>query len=142
MTTFEWDTSCADLELARLQNGFTGYDHANFSRVIIQAFTRTVKDVHIETGSLLSSGRVEPIDSTGDRWSAQISYGGASAGVKNPVRYAASEFFGNSPTRGGPESHNYYRNTDHIDDDYIGPVTSFFSRGRRTPHPENLRGQA
>lgn len=136
MTSYEWDTSCADLELRRLQDGFTGYDHANFSRVIIAAFTRTVKDVHIETGSLLASGRVEATDSTGDRWEGEISYGGRSAGVKNPVRYAASELFGTSPRHGGPPSHDYLRNVEHIDDDMIGPLTSFFSRGRRTPHPE------
>lgn len=134
--SYHWDTSCADLELARLQEGLTGYDHANFSRVLLMAFARTAKDVHIETGSLLSSGRVDVLDSTGDRWSGEISYGGQSAGVNNPVRYAASEFFGRSPKYGGPPSHNFFRNTDHIDDDMIGPATSFISRGSRTPHPE------
>ena len=129
MTTFEWDTQCADIELERLQDGFTGYDHANFSRVIIQAFARTVKDVHILTGSLLSSGRVDAIDSTGERWSGEIRYGGTSAGVKNPVDYAAAELFLG-------ESHDYLRHVENIDDDMMGPVSSFFSRGRRTPHPE------
>src|SRR4051812_6142527 len=128
MTTFEWDTKCADLELARLQHGFTTTDHANFSRVLLAGYARTVKDVHIETGSLLASGRVDALDATGNRWSGEIRYGGLSAGIKNPVRYAAAELFSNSPRYGG--QHNYLRGVDHIEDDYIGPVTSFFSRGR------------
>jgi hypothetical protein len=136
MTHYEWDTSCADVELARLQRGFTGYDNLNFARVLLTAFGRVVKDIHIETGSLLSSATVDPIDTTPQRWSGQISVGGASAGVNNPVRYAASEFFGTSPRHGGPPSHNFYRNLEHIDDDFAGPVSSFISRGRRTPHPE------
>lgn len=134
--SYIWDTSCADVELARLEHGFTGYDHANFSRILLIAFARTVQDVHIETGSLLSSGRVDPIDSTGERWSGEISYGGTSAGVNNPVRYAVSEFFGRSPKHGGWPNHNYFRHTDNIDDDMVNVVGSFISRGRRTPHPE------
>lgn len=134
MTEYRWDVSCADLELARLEAGFTGYDHANFARPFLQAFANTVRDVHIETGSLLASSKAEPLISDNRRWEAQISFGGASAGVKNPVRYAASEFFGRSPRHGG--LHNYFRSTEHIDDDYMGPVSSFISRGRNTAHPE------
>lgn len=136
MTEYTWDTRCADLELDRLQAGFTGYDHANFSRIFLIAFQRSVKDIHIESGSLLSSGKAEPLVSDHVQWSAQISYGGTSAGVNNPVRYAASELFGTSPKYGGPPAHNYFRNTRYVDDDMIGPVSSFISRGRRTPHPE------
>lgn len=136
MTGYEWDTRCADLELERLGDGFTSYDHANFARVLLMHYVRTVQAVHVETGSLLSSGKAEPLHSDHERWEAQISYGGASAGVKPVVRYAASELFGRSPKYGGPPAHNYLRSTEHIDDDYLGPISSFFSRGRRTPHPE------
>lgn len=136
MSEYVWDTRCADLELARLADGFTSYDHANFSRILLIAYGRTVKDVHIETGSLLSSGRVDTTASTGDNWSGEISYGGRSAGINGTVRYAVSELYGRSPKYGGPPAHDYLRNTEHVDDDMIGPVTSFFSRGRRTPHPE------
>lgn len=134
MTEYRWDTSCADLELSRLEAGFTGYDHANFARPFLQAFAHTVQDVHIETGSLLASSKAEPLVSDSRRWEAQISFGGESAGVKNPVRYAVSERFGKSPRR--PGAHNYMRSTDHIDEVFIGPVSSFISRGRNTPHPE------
>lgn len=129
MTSFEWDTNCADLELRRLQDGFTGYDHLNFTRVMLMAYSRTIQDVHIDTGSLLSSGRVNALDTSGDRWSGEISYGGTSAGINNPVKYAAQEYF-----RGG--QHDYLRSTEFIGETFMGPVSSFFSRGRRTPHPE------
>lgn len=136
MTSYEWNTECADLELARLEHGWTAQDHMAFARALLTNFTRTVANIHIETGSLLSSSRVDLQESSGDRWEAEMRYGGTSAGVKNPVRYAVSELFGRSPKHGGPPSHDYLRTTRHIDDDFIGPVTTFFSRGRRTPHPE------
>ena len=136
MTGYEWDTGCADLELARLQRGFTGADHASFARIFLTHYVRTVANIHIETGSLLSSARADLLHSDDEHWAAQMSYGGRSAGVKNPVRYAVSELFGTSPKHGGPPSHDYLRTTAHVDDDFVGPVTSFFSRGRRTPHPE------
>jgi len=133
---YEWDIRCADMELRRLEEGFTGYDFTNFARILLQGFQRVVSDIHIETGSLLSSSRVEVLDSTPGRWEGEIKVGGDSAGVNNPVRYAASELFGTSPKHGGPPSHDYLRHLDHIDEDLLGPATSFISRGRRTPHPE------
>lgn len=132
--TAEWDIRCADLELRRLQDGFTAYDHANFAAVLLRNYLQTQAIVHIETGSLRASGDVDIDHSTGERWEGHLAYGGASGGIKNPVRYAASELFGRSPRYGG--DHDYLRPTEHIDDELIGPVTSFISRGRRTPHPE------
>lgn len=139
MSDYSWDIRCADLELDRLQHGFTGYDHANFARVLLSNFTQTVQAIHIETGSLLASSRVDLRHSDHERWEAQMRYGGASAGVKPVVRYAVSELFGRSPKHGGPPSHDYLRFTKHIDDDFVGPVSSFISRGRQTPHPEATR---
>lgn len=132
--TAEWDIRCADLELRRLQEGFTGYDHANFASVLLRNYLQTQAIVHIETGSLRASGEVDIDHSTNERWEGHLAYGGVSTGIKNPVRYAASELFGRSARYGG--DHNYLRPTEHIDDELIGPVTSFISRGRRTPHPE------
>ncbi len=139
MTSYDWDIRCADVELSRLEQGFTGYDHANFARVFLNAYQRTIRDVHIETGSLLASGKAEPLVSSNERWEAQISYGGASAGVNAVVRYAASELFGSSARYGGPPSHDYLRSAAHIDEELAGPVSSFISRGRRTPHPEGTQ---
>lgn len=56
----------------------------------------TEKDVHIDTGSLLSSGTTESVMLMG-RYSGTISYGGFSEGVNNPVDYAVYEL-----DRGGP----------------------------------------
>lgn len=134
MTSYEWDTRCADLELERLARGFTGHDHQNFARVLLTNFARVVGDIHIETGSLLSSSRADLIASTDDKWEAEMRFGGSSAGVKNPVRYAASELFGRSPKHGG--MHDYLRSTRHIDRDLVDPVGDFITRGRHTPHPE------
>lgn len=137
MTNYEWDIRCADVELRRLQDGFTSYDHINFARVLLQGYSRAQADVHIETGSLRASMRADIQKSTRRKWEGEISAGGESTGLKNPVRYAASEYFGTSARYGGPPAHNFYRNVEaRIDDDMIGPVSSFISRGRRTPHPE------
>jgi hypothetical protein len=131
--SYEWDTSCADLELRRLENGFTEYDFTNFAAILLRNHLQVQATVHIETGSLRASGTAEVDHSGHDRWEGHISYGGTSAGVKNPVRYAASELFGRSPRYGG--DHDYLRPAEHIDEEMVGPVSSFISRGRRTPHP-------
>lgn len=150
MTSYEWDIRCPEVEFDRLAGGFTAYDFTNFTRVLLMGFQRVVKDIHIESGSLLSSSKVEPVESTPQVWSGEISVGGSSAGVKPVVRYAASEFFGESPRHGGPPSHSFYRGVGWVPDkfggsaagsgdlgeDMMGPASSFLSRGRRTPHPE------
>jgi hypothetical protein len=148
VTSFEWDVRCADVELFRLQEGFTTYDFQNFSRILLDGFSRVVRDIHRETGSLASSAKVDVTTSTSERYEGHISVGGASGGVKNPVRYAASEFFGNSPKYGGPPAHSYFKSlgwtmygsigNGGIGEELVGPTASFISRGRRTPHPEDL----
>lgn len=130
---YQWDVKCANVELKRLQDGFTDYDHFNFAAVLARNFMATQAIVHIETGSLHNSGQAEVTRSGKRRWEGEIRYGGISGGVNNPVRYAASELFGRSLRYGG--DHNYLRPTQHIDDEMVGPVASFISRGRRTPHP-------
>lgn len=147
---YEWDVRCADVELSRLEGGFTGEDFVNFTRVAYLAYTTVVNDIHIETGSLKSSARLDLETMTPHVWSAEISVGGDSTGVKPIVRYAAAEFFGSSPRHGGPPSHSYFKRVGWtpdrfggnfgsgvpIEDDLAGPASSFISRGRRTPHPE------
>lgn len=134
MSTYHWDTTCADLELRRLHDGFTMYDHHNFGAVLFKNFAQTQIDVHVITDSLRQSGRADVTRSGRRRWVGEIIYGGFSSGVKNPVAYAAAELFSNSPRYGG--QHDFMRSTRFIDDEMIGPVSSFISRGRRTPHPE------
>lgn len=158
--TYEWDTRCADMELERLQDGFTSYDHVNFARVLLLGYARVQNDVHVQTGRLRASTHAHVEESSPHRWEGDITVGGAG------IRYAASEFFGYSPRHGGYPSHSYFRRVGWqptsragvpgedvpwsqtpignvtssvgvpIEDDMMGPVNSFFSRGRRTPHPE------
>lgn len=159
MTEFEWDTRCADLELARLEAGFTGYDHTNFARVLLDGALRVRGDIHVVSGRLRSSTSASVDTSSSSRWEGEINVGGPG------IPYAASEFFGYAAKYGGWPSHQYMKYVgwlptprgafDHlgrvawsqnpvgsiptsrgIDDDMIGPVSSFISRGRRTPHPE------
>jgi hypothetical protein len=146
---YEWDVRCADLELRRLQAGFTTDDLLHFAGVVARAHQSVVNDIHVETGSLRESAKFEIMRAGAREFDAEISVGGESGGVKNPVRYAASEFFGTSARHGGPPSHSFFKRVGWspgefgdfsqgvpIEDDLIGPVTSYFSRGRNTPHPE------
>lgn len=159
MTEYEWDTSCADLELSRLERGFTEQDHLGFARVLVQGFAKAQADVHVETGRLRASGHAN-IDRAGAHdWSGEISFGGGA------VKWAASEFFGYSPRHGGWPSHQYFKKlgwlpnersfiegegaawtqgpardvpgSEGIQDEMLDPVTGFFDRGHATPHPEH-----
>jgi hypothetical protein len=130
----EWDIRCADLELRRLQDGFTETDHLDFARVLLTNAARSEAVVHVLTGSLKASLDVEVTKSGKRRWQGEIRYGGESAGVNDPVRYAVSELFGRSPAYGG--DHDYLAPTEFIDAEMVGPVSFFITRGRGTPHPE------
>lgn len=138
MTQIDVDTRCSDWELRRLQDGFTTEDHMNFAAILFTNFVKTDQAVHVETGSLRGSGTAEVDHSGGDYWEGHIAYGGASFGVKPNVRYAVAELFGTSPKHGGPPAHDFMRHTRYIDDELMGPVTTFFARGIRTPHPEGF----
>lgn len=58
--------------------------------VLNKGFTATQGAVHIITGSLKSSGK-KSSHFDGDTWTGEISYGGVSLGVNNPVTYAIYE---------------------------------------------------
>ena len=58
--------------------------------VLSAGFKLTQGAVHIQTGSLKSSGKKASLIH-GDTWEGVISYGGVSAGVNNPVDYAIYE---------------------------------------------------
>lgn len=161
MTTYEWDTSCADLELDRLALGWTGEDQVAFAGVLAAGYTRVKADIHVETGRLSNSAHAFVENSDNDYWSAEISVGGPG------IRYAASEFFGYSPRHGGYPSHQYFktvgwlplprgadaewtqgpvrdagsagRGSNPIDEDMVKQALQFFQRGKKTPHPEGNR---
>lgn len=58
--------------------------------VLHKGFAMTQGLVHIVTGSLKSSGKAST-SFDGDTWRGEITYGGFSLGVNNPVTYAIYE---------------------------------------------------
>lgn len=70
--------------------------------VFALAFLESNANVHVETGSLKTSGKKKSKGSkVSARWVGEISYGGPSGGVHNPVDYAIYE-----KSRGG--SHDFF----------------------------------
>lgn len=70
--------------------------------VLTAGYVGTQELVHIRTGSLKSSGK-EKTSSGKRQWQGEIRYGGPSAGINNPVRYAIYE-----KARGG--AHDFMHN--------------------------------
>lgn len=78
-------------ELGRLADGPGPATIAGLESVLAESFAETQMVVHIITGSLKASGKIES-DYADDEWSGLISYGGPSPGsVYDPVRYAGYE---------------------------------------------------
>jgi hypothetical protein len=63
---------------------------AYLDNVLYKGFAETQAAVHVITGSLKTSGKIST-GFDGDTWKGEISYGGASLGVNNPVTYAIYE---------------------------------------------------
>lgn len=77
-------------EIDRLANGPTGADLILFEIVLAQQFQASQRAVHVITRSLKSSGKVNS-SSGQNKWEGEISYGGSSSGIHNPVDYAEFE---------------------------------------------------
>lgn len=86
-------------EIKRLTDPMGSNLPDRFESIVVTQFQLTQRAVHIQTGSLKSSGKLDT-DTDDNSWKGTISYGGISSGVHNPVRYAGHEL-----ERGGP--HNY-----------------------------------
>jgi hypothetical protein len=84
------DYASIDHELDRITDLPNGEMKGLLDAVLASAFAATQEDVHVETGSLKSSGRTET-HSSEHGWHGEIHYGGPSAGVNNPVDYAIYE---------------------------------------------------
>lgn len=82
-------------------------------------FAATQSAVHVITGSLKSSGK-KTSDMHGDTWRGQISYGGVSIGVNNPVTYAIYEKARGAGGAGGESN----AKGDH---DFMAPLASLDS---------------
>jgi len=64
----------------------------NLDAVLELGFAQTQAVVHVETGSLKSSGNSSSkSDRLTKRWEGEIQYGGPSTSINNPVDYAIYE---------------------------------------------------
>jgi hypothetical protein len=81
-----------DQELDRLDRLPDARTIAMLDSVLAAGFAATQAAVHVQTGSLKSSGdsHSEFLQATKE-WKGEISYGGASLGPNNPVNYAIYE---------------------------------------------------
>lgn len=59
-------------------------------QALLKGFASTQAGVHVITSSLKWSGKTAS-DFNGEEWSGEVSYGGPSTGVHNPVEYAIYE---------------------------------------------------
>lgn len=92
--------------------------------VLHSGFAATQASVHVITGSLKSSGKASTTFD-GNDWEGEISYGGASLGVNNPVTYAIYEkargahWAGPSSAKG---SHDFMAPLSQLDSLYIKAI--------------------
>lgn len=122
MITIRSDIEKMLSEVRRLANplGDNSTLSDTFEAIITTQFQLTQKAVHIQTGSLKSSGKLDT-DKDGNSWKGVISYGGISSGIHNPVRYAGHEL-----ERGG--LHDYM--SEGIEyERFYGPAISSWMRG-------------
>jgi hypothetical protein len=106
-----------DQEVDRLAAGPTAMDFAKFEIILQQQFAATQAAVHVITRSLKLSGKMES-EATQDSWSGEISYGGTSAGIHNPVDYAEYE-------RERDGNHDFLAAADRLSDRYISAMEDF-----------------
>jgi hypothetical protein len=104
-------------EIDRLAAGPTIEDYEHFEANLIGQFAETQATVHVITGSLKSSGKISS-RSTDTRWEGEITYGGPSAGVHNPVEYAEFE-------RNRDGNHDFLAPVSQHEAGYISAMNSF-----------------
>lgn len=110
------DWSKVESELDRLSVMPSPKTTALLRGVMTQGFAMTQDQVHIDTGSLKSSGKEdEDISYTKHQWMGTIRYGGPSLGVNNPVDYAIYE-----KRRGG--AHDFFLNLPMLHPQFIAAI--------------------
>ena len=79
-------------ELDRVSKGPGEYTFMSFEGAFTEAFAIIEEDVHIQTGSLFSTGRVTTAFEGPFVWEGTIHYGGPAPGrINDPVYYGAAE---------------------------------------------------
>lgn len=107
-----------DKELDRLSDGPTIQDIMKFESVLARQFNATQARVHVQTGSLKTSGKVSS-SKTPSSWEGNISYGGLSGGIHNPVDYAEFE-------RERDGAHDFLAPAVAMEQEYLDVITNFF----------------
>jgi hypothetical protein len=121
MIYLEMDISDVERELDRIIDGPGKEDILEFEAVLATQFQITQQAVHIQTGSLKSSGKVSS-STTPTRWQGELKYGGLSGGIHNPVKYAHYEQERDS-------SHDFMQPAYALDDRYGDAVESWLKGG-------------
>ena len=119
------DISKVERELGRLEHGPTD-SWARFETVLAALFLKTQAVVHIETGSLKASGRIESHRRAGN-WFGEIEYGGVSSpdlpepdpGPARHVHYAEYE-----QRRGG--AHDFMAPIDGADPGFVSAMMAWY----------------
>lgn len=106
-----------DREIDRLAQGPTLKDLLEFETALATEFQATQSVVHVITGSLKLSGKVSS-DFSNNTWKGEITYGGSSTGIHNPVDYAEIE-------RERDGGHDYFRPVKGLSAAYISAMQSF-----------------
>lgn len=118
MIQVKGDYSALERELDRLGRMPDFKTRLALDVVLQLGFKQTQGVVHVETGSLKDSGKVDSSVSKFDKsWEGEISYGGPSTGPNNPVDYAIYEKARGIGGAGGPSD----LKGDH---DFIAPLKS------------------
>lgn len=113
-------------ELTRLIKGPTARTFGEFERIFAEAFSVVYEDVHIETGSLFSTGKVDTFMEDPYSWEGTIRYGGPAPGMlRDPVYYGIYEL-----ARGG--SHFFFRGAHEIvPHDMVSTILEFYADGKK-----------
>jgi len=104
-------------EIDRLSDGPTAKDLLHFEAVLQRQFAATQVKVHKITRSLATSGKMSS-DMKGNSWQAEITYGGPSSGVHNPVDYAEYE-------RERDGSHDFFSPLEGMSHEYVAAMEAF-----------------
>lgn len=104
-------------ELDRLSAGPDLPTILKFESILETLFQETQHHVHVITESLKLSGR-RWSDHPRSRWRGRITYGGASTGINNPVKYALFE-------QERDADHDFMRSLYDADPLWEGPIRDF-----------------
>jgi hypothetical protein len=117
MIRIEMITEGIEKEIDRLVKGPTQADFARFEAVLQNQFRATQAAVHVITRSLKSSGKLES-KSTETSWEGEITYGGTSTGIHNPVDYAEYE-------RERDGNHDFMAPAEALSHEYVAAIDAF-----------------